>query len=231
MNETEHCVDDLPGLLHGELRLGPLRTVTTHLRGCAECQRELVETAVAVGALARVERQGLLDGSLPTLPPLADVPPETPASATHLDATRRPRTKWLAPVAAVVAAFVVVAGAVLLTREGSSPDPPTEAVALLAVGSTPARGEVTMSGTGASRTMVVSTDLDPTAPRSYYEVWLLNTHTNGMVAVGVLPTSGVAHFTLPSDLLERYDAVDLSLQPDNGQTTHSSDSVLRAKYA
>ena len=62
-------------------------------------------------------------------------------------------------------------------------------------------------------------------------MWLLNTHTNGMVAVGVLPTSGIAHFTLPSDLLERYDAVDLSLQPDNGQTTHSSDSVLRAKYA
>jgi hypothetical protein len=235
VSEAEHCVDDLPGLLHGELRLERLRAVTTHLRGCQECQRELVETAAGVGALARVERQGLLDGSLTTLPPLADVPaehPTAPAAPTELDATRRRRrTRWLASVAAAVVVLLVITGAVLLTRDGSAPDAPADAVQLLAVGDTPARGEITMSGTGASRTMVVSTDLDPTSAQSYYEVWLLDTRTNGMVAVGVLPTSGTAQFTLPSDLLERYDAVDLSLQPDDGQTTHSSHSVLRAKYS
>ena len=135
------------------------------------------------------------------------------------------------PVAAAVVALVVIAGGVLLNRGSSSPSAPTAAVRLVAVGSQPAHGEVTMSGKGASRTMVVSTDLAPAAEDSYYEVWLLDTRTNGMVAVGVLPTDGTAHFTLPSNLVSRYDAVDLSLQPDNGVTTHSSDSVLRARYA
>ena len=232
MNEAEHCVDDLPGFLHGELRLERLRAVTMHLRGCPECRRELVEIAVGVAALARVERQGLLDGSLTTLPPLADPLAETLATPTDFGTTpRRRRARWSAPVAAAIVVLLVITGAALLTRDGSSPDAREEAVQLVAVGNQPAHGRLTMSGAGASRTMVVSTDLDPTSPTSYYEVWLLDTRTNGMVAVGVLPTNGTAHFTLPSELLERYDAVDLSLQPDNGKTTHSSQSVLRAKYA
>jgi hypothetical protein len=35
---------------------------------------------------------------------------------------------------------------------------------------------------------------------------------------------------LPEELLSRYDAVDLSLQADNGNPVHSADSVPRAKY-
>jgi hypothetical protein len=137
----------------------------------------------------------------------------------------------MVPVAAAIVAFAVFAGAVLLDQGSSSPKAPTEQVALQAVGPQPAQGTVKMSGAGTSKTMVVTTDLAPASPRSYYEVWLLDTRTNGMVAVGVLPTTGTAHFTLPSDLVARYDAVDLSLQPDNGVTTHSADSVLRARYA
>ena len=185
--------------------------------------------AVGVGALARVERQGLLDGEVATLPPLVELPRDEPADLATAR-RRRPHARWLVPVAAAVVALVVLAGAVLLDP-GSSPGAPTEQVSLQAVGPQPARGTVEMSGTGASRTMVVSTDLAPATADSYYEVWLLDTRTNGMVAVGVLPTNGTAHFTLPSDLVSRYDAVDLSLQPDNGVTTHSSDSVLRARYA
>lgn len=234
MNEVEHYVEELPALLHGELRLEDLRAVTRHLRTCEACRRELVEVAIGVGALARVHRQGLLDGVAPTLPPLAELPPDAPADEPADLATargRRRRTRWLVPVAAAVVALVVLAGAVLLNRGSSSPNRPTAQVALQAVGPQPAQGTVEMSGTGASRTMVVSTDLAPASPETYYEVWLLDTRTNGMVAVGVLPTDGTARFTLPSDLVSRYDAVDLSLQPDNGVTTHSSDSVLRARYA
>ncbi len=231
MNDADRYVEELPALLHGELTLAELRSLTAHLRACASCQRELVEVAVGVGAVARVQRQGLLDTAAPTLPALAELPPDEPADLHAARGHRRRLASWRVLAAAAVAALIVLGGAVLLNRGSSSPNPPDEQLALQAVGTRPVRGEVTMSGKGASRTMVVSTDLAPVSARSYYEVWLLDTTTNRLVAVGVLPPSGTAHFTLPSDLLSRYDAVDLSLQPDNGQTTHSSDSVLRAKYA
>jgi hypothetical protein len=233
VNATRHCIEELPALLHGELPLDELRRVTTHLRTCVSCQRELVEVATGVGALARVERQGLVDDARPQLPPLAELPPEElPDAPVDLDAARRRRpARWLVPVAAAVVALVVASAAILVTRDDSSPSAPTAQVALRPVGSQPARGEVEMSGRGGSRTMVVSANLPPASAKSYYEVWLLDTRTNGMVAVGVLPASGTAHFTLPSDLVARYNTVDLSLQPDNGVPTHSNQSVLRARYA
>ena len=254
MNAVEHPVDELPALLHGELSLDHLRTVTAHLRSCASCQRDLVEIASGFGALARAEREGLLDvapnalpplGELPADPPAdtpADTPAHTPAAApvaaspsSPVSTHRRSRARWLVPVAAAVVVMLVASAAFLLTRSGSSSSPssssPTAQVALQPLGDQAAAGKVEMSGAGASRTMVVSTDLAPASTDHYYEVWLLDTRTNGMVAVGVLPTSGTAHFTLPNELLERYNAVDLSLQADNGNPAHSADSVLRAKYA
>jgi hypothetical protein len=52
-----------------------------------------------------------------------------------------------------------------------------------------------------------------------------------MLAVGVLPPDGRGRFRLPSTILAGYDAVDISLQADNGNPKHSSDSILRARYA
>jgi anti-sigma-K factor RskA len=246
VNAAEHPVDELPALLHGELRLDDLRTVSAHLRSCASCQRELVEIATGFGVLARAERQGLLDAEPPVLPALDELPADEPAQApvekpAELDAARsrrRTRSRWLVPVAAVVAVLLVASAAFLISRGGSTSSPsPTAQVALQPIddrdasGKVDATGKVEMSGSGASRIMVVSTDLPPASRGHYYEVWLLDTRTNGMVAVGVLPTSGTAHFTLPDDLLSRYDAVDLSLQADNGNPLHSADSLLRAKYA
>jgi len=235
VTETAHCIEELAGLLHGELALDELRRVTTHLRSCESCRRELVEVATGVGALARVERLGLVDAMPPKLPPLADLSVDPLAELAEAR-TRRRRARWVVPVAAAVVAVLVASAAILVNRDGSSSPSrsranPTAEVALQAVGAQPARGEVSMSGTGASRTMVVSTNLPPTKADSFYEVWLLDTRTNGMVAVGVLPSSGTANFTLPSHLVSRYNAVDLSLQPDNGVPTHSNQSVLRARYA
>jgi hypothetical protein len=229
-----HCVEDLPALLNGELALPELRATTRHLRSCAACQQELVEIAAGMGALSHAERQGLIDSAPLVLPPLADVVVADAAEAmqpTSLPvASEKRRRRWALPVAA---AFLValVAGAALLGRDSSTKQSPTAQAPLIAVGSQPARGTVAMAGTGASRTMVVSTDLTPTKAGSFYEVWLLDTRTNGMVAVGVLPASGSARFTLPSNLLAGYNAVDISLQPDNGVPVHSADSVLRANYA
>ena len=112
---------------------------------------------------------------------------------------------------------------------------PTTQVALEPVGPTPATGTVTMAeveGTdGAEQLMSVDTSLLPPAPDdAFYEVWLLQPDTGQMLAVGVLP-SDAASFTLPAALVANYQAVDVSLQPDDGGVVHSVDSVLRATYA
>jgi Anti-sigma-K factor rskA, C-terminal len=238
VNAVEHPVDELPALLHGELSLDAVRPLTVHLRSCASCQRELVEIATGFGVIARAQRKGLTEAEPTALPPLGDLvadepaAPDAPAELERARARRRTGPRWLVPVAAVVVALLVASAAFVLTRDGPSSSPPNAAqVALQPVGDASAAGKVEMSGSGPSRTMVVSTNLPPASRDHYYEVWLLDTRTNGMVPVGVLPTSGTAHFTLPDELLARYDAVDLSLQADNGIPVHSSQSLLRAKYA
>jgi hypothetical protein len=223
-------------MLRGELALEQLRTVTAHLRTCEPCRRELVELAAGAATTARAARHGLVDRVPTPLPPLrvpadeaADVTPvaATPAPGPRADARRRAR--WLAPVAAAVAAVVALV-VVVQVRDGS-PDRAPAPLALGAIGNARAEGTVSMRDAGDHQVMVVSTNLLPAERGHYYEVWLLDTETNGMVAVGVLPDSGRGEYTLPRDLVSRYDAIDLSLQPDNGSTVHSSDSVLRAQYA
>lgn len=135
----------------------------------------------------------------------------------------------MALVAAAVIAIVATVAIVRL-RDPSS-EPASSRVVLDAIGDPRAQGTVSMHSEGGNQVMVVSTNLPRAARGHYYEVWLLDTATNGMVAVGVLPSNGQGEYTLPSALLRRYDAIDLSLQPDDGRIVHSSDSVLRAKYA
>jgi Anti-sigma-K factor rskA len=93
-----------------------------------------------------------------------------------------------------------------------------------------AHGQVEMRGSGRDRTMTVDTELAAATPGTYYEVWLLRQATGAMVPLGVLPQTGHAQYVIPSRLVANYNAVDISLQQDNGSTVHSPSSVLRAYY-
>jgi len=232
-----HPIDELPAMLRGELSLDQVRTVTAHLRTCEPCRRELVELAAGAASIARAARHGLLDGVPAPLPPLelptedADAESDEELAAAHASESdvRTGRRKRLLTLVAAAALTVVTLVGIIQLRD-SSPDGGTASVVLDAIGDSSAQGTVRMRSDGANQVMVVSTNLPPAARDHYYEVWLLDTETNGMVAVGVLPNSGHGEYTLPKELLARYDAIDLSLQPDNGKTVHSSDSVLRAQY-
>lgn len=252
-----HPSDQLPLLLSGELTLDELRTVVLHTRACPLCQAELVEVAAGFGALRGVALAGLTDIEDP--PPLAVHPieasPIRPVDDTGVaeagarqgsdgsgasPSTARRRSRLLTVVGAAAAAVVLVLGGVLVgSRLGGADEDlltgPTTQVALEPVGPTPATGTVTMAeveGTdGAEQLMSVDTSLLPPAPDdAFYEVWLLQPETGQMLAVGVLP-SDAASFTLPAALVANYQAVDVSLQPDDGGVVHSGDSVLRATYA
>ena len=226
-----HPLEELPDLLNGELSLDELGGVVIHLRHCRDCQAELVEVAGAAGALRHVERAGMADMMEPPALPQLTQPPRTAepfagpgAAVTYLGPRRR-------RILSLAAAVLVLVAAGLLVGRAQHGRGPTVKVAFTTLGSQPAQGSVEMSGSGASRTMRVTATLSEPAPGTYYEVWLLDVRSGGMVAVGVLPTGHTAQFALPTTIVARYNAVDISLQPDNGSTVHSNDSVLRATYS
>jgi hypothetical protein len=62
----------------------------------------------------------------------------------------------------------------------------------------------------------------------YYEVWLIDEDVAGMIALGALPAGSVGTFTVPPGvLIEDFPILDISLEPLNGDPTHSKESVLR----
>jgi Anti-sigma-K factor rskA/Putative zinc-finger len=214
---SDHPIDELPALVAGELDLETLREVVRHLRDCPACQAELVEIAAAAGALRySATLAGGPEVTADDLPPL-------PA---RLPARRRRRV----PVVASAAIALVAAVAIILavTLGGSSSR--RVSVTLSPIGQTAATGRVVMSGPAPQRTMTVETSLPAAPPASFYQVWLLNTAAGKMLPVGLL-SGGRGRYILPAGIVAAYDAVDISLQADNGNPAHSADSVLRGRYA
>ena len=89
-----------------------------------------------------------------------------------------------------------------------------------------------MAGDGGDRRMTVTADdLPALRPGQYYEVWLLDPDAGTVFPVGVLPRDGEARFTLPASVVGRYQVIDVSLEADDGDPTHSKRSLLRGRYA
>jgi anti-sigma factor RsiW len=216
----EHVVEELPALVGGELDLDETRRVTNHLRACAECRQELVEVAAGIGLMRRLDEVSAVP---------VDVPEPLPVS---LESVRRSRSRPAVLVAAAAAILLLVGVAVAgFTLTGSDDSGPSARVVLAPVSTDNARGSVAMRTAGSAQAMEVDTSLDAAPSDGYYEVWLLDRDSGQMLPVGVLPPDGRGTYRLSGELLERYDTVDISLQPDDGSTEHSKDSVLRANYS
>jgi hypothetical protein len=93
---------------------------------------------------------------------------------------------------------------------------------------------VDAAGVGQVRVTVV----DPWGvPRgACLEAWLMDAAGTRLHALGALTpqTDGALHgsFELPADLpLDRYDTVDVSVEPLNGEPSHSGVSLLRGRTA
>jgi Anti-sigma-K factor rskA len=221
-----------------------------HHAACEQCRAEVASLQRAVDAVAVPQ----LAAPGPTVPP----PPrvwEAIAAATGVSATPRTevaqqpadpgvppdprpdaevlpfrsrRRPVLLVAAAVVAGAVVGAGAVALLQDRDDGQEVT-AVALdpLADNDASGRAEVVVRDDG---TRVVEVDLDaPSLDDGYYEIWLIDREVVGMVPLGVV-APGSQTFELPADLdLGQYPLVDVSVEPLDGNPTHSGVSVARGE--
>ena len=159
----------------------------------------------------------------------AEKPGDVPAAPVTELAPRR-RRRWL-PVAAAACAVGLVGGLIggvwwQSTRE------PAAAPVLYEAELDPLPG-----WTGGGRAYVeqlddgrrdVVVDVDATgADTGLREVWLLTDDATGLVSVGLLDGES-GRFAIPADLdLSRYPLLDVSAEPDDGDPTHSGDSIVR----
>jgi hypothetical protein len=236
----EEILDDLPAMLTGELSPSRERAVAEHLDGCDPCRRELAVVARASAWLQDAIRLDVVTEMVPS----SESETTTPATAADLPPLQLPKhswapgrtsrtgarphaARWLAAAAAVVLLVAGVLGGVALGR--ASNDSSGTAVALrpvtggLSVGD--AAGEAKLSAAGGMRLAVNGLPAPPGS--DFYEVWLYDPPTGRMLSVGVLPPNGKGSYSLPSSLKNTYSAVEISLEPNDGDPAHSKISVLR----
>ncbi|MGF9756042.1 anti-sigma factor [Microvirga sp. 0TCS3.31] len=215
--------------------------VREHVETCPEC-------AGLVAAFTGVRRRAGADALVP--PPaelrarvLAEVRSEAPPVSLPVRAEPAPRRRvplWLAGVAAALALLAGVG----LGRLGTGPDetpeavtPPTDtgtvvaATPLTALDSDAERGEASAVQTDDTFTIRVSAS-DLGDEPGVREVWLINVDGERMVSIGLLASGDEGEFAVPMDLIdEGYRIVDISVEPDDGDPTHSGVSIARGELA
>ena len=244
----QHCTPE-------QLALAALREPlpaddAAHLAGCERCRAEVVSLQRAVDAVAVPQ----LAAPGPSVPPPPRVweaiaaatgvsaspssvpaseerpaaPEEPPAQVAEVLPFRSRRRPVLLVAAAVVAGAAVGAGAVAVLSDRDDGEAVT-AVALdpLADNDASGQAEVVVRDDG---TRVVEVDLDaPALDDGYYELWLIDREVAGMVPLGVV-SPGSQTFELPADLdLGQFPLVDVSVEPLDGDPTHSGVSVARGE--
>jgi anti-sigma-K factor RskA len=228
---VQHCTPE-------QLALAALReplpaSDTAHLETCERCRAEVASLQRGVDALA-VPRLAAPGASVAPPPRVW----EAIAKATGVAGADtgpevvpfRSRRPVLLVAAAVLAGAVVGAGTVAVLQ-GRDDGEAVTAVALDPLAGTDASGraEVVVRGDG---TRVLQVDLEAPAPEdSYYEIWLIDRDVVGMFPLGVV-YPGTQTVELPAGLdLRQYPLVDVSVEPLDGDPTHSGVSVARGELA
>ena len=213
--------------------------VREHAETCPEC-------AGLVAAFTGVRRRAGADALVP--PPaglrdqvLAQVrsqvaePVSEPAPVERT--ARRGVPLWLAGVAAALALLAGIGLGRIGTSDEDTPEavPPTDsgtvvaATPLTALDSDAARGEASAVQTDDTFTIRVSASELGDEP-GVHEVWLINVDGKRMISIGLLASGDEGEFAVPMDLIdEGYRIVDISVEPDDGDPTHSGVSLARGE--
>jgi hypothetical protein len=229
---SAHISDELPLLLTGEASRDAVERAAEHLRGCTDCQQELVSAVVAHASLMSARRFAPERADRPQASERADAPahPLPDLSAvldqirTEKDEPRWPRSRvLLAAAAAVVVVGGGVAGGVLAT--GGSGGPAARTVALVGPGHTTAAATLI----GGDHMRIDATALPRLDAGHQYEVWLTNASGSSMQAVGFIRADRHADIQVPAPLMQQYQDIAVSVQGVR-QTQFSGKVVLQGSY-
>ncbi|WP_238008200.1 anti-sigma factor [Dactylosporangium sp. AC04546] len=181
--------------------------------------------------------------SLHSDPPPRRLPP-LPPPVKVVDTPARPGRRgpgWVATV--VIAAGAAVAGAgvtagVLYDRGGAARPAPAACragdprVELEAVPGAPSglTGYACLVSAGGDRKLLVHAEGMPARADGDYEAWLLDPAGLGVQPLGVLGSGADQELTVPGTLdLARFNVVDISAEPHDGNAGHSGHSLLRGR--
>lgn len=245
-------IDDLAALV---LEPGDVPAdVQQHVHACPTCAQTLEALATtrrAAGADALVappsglrtrvmaEALGRPAGVVADTP--AAVAPDAPAGTGEpvpLASRRRGGVPlWLASVAAVTAlvAGLGVGRLSVGTPEAAPVEPePSGAVlaatSLTALDSDAPRGNAEALGHTDDVVTVSVEAMSLGDEPGFHEVWLINVDGKRMVALGILARGDDGTFDVPRRLIdEGYRIVDISVEPDDGDPTHSGVSLARGE--
>jgi Anti-sigma-K factor rskA len=155
---------------------------------------------------------------------------------TRADRPRRGIPAWAAAAAAAVALVAGLGLGRLTVAEPESPDRQD-------TGSVVAAADLTALDSDADRGVASAVRDDDTLTLrvrarelgdedGFHEVWLINVDGTRMVALGVLAEGDTGEFQVPQGLIdEGYRIVDISVEPDDGDPTHSGVSLARGELA
>lgn len=237
-------LDDLADLV-----LDPDHTpdsVRTHVESCPACTDRLdalldVRRLAVGGALVappgRVREQVLAQvrGTEAVDEPRSLQVPDSPRDEPR---ERRRIPVWAAGVAAALALFAGLGIGRLVDGDDAVPggDTPEAAVVaaadLTALDSSAGRGVASVVRSDDAITLRVRARGLGDDDDGFHEVWLINLDGTRMVALGVLPEGDTGEFQVPRGLLdEGYRIVDISVEPDDGDPTHSGVSLARGELA
>lgn len=251
-----HCDPDTLALI-GLGEAPPTPQDAAHLRACEQCQAEVAAYAdvVGIGRELRADDQltappaqvwQRISAAISADPEGESAPDPTPdradAEGAEADSvvvldeqrSRRRGGRWL-PILAAAAVGAVIGGSVIggLAINRDSPSTP-QVLASGELAPLPDGADQQTTGTarlervGGQYVLQVSASQLP-SPAGFYEVWMMNPETSGLVAMGTFNASqSQASFPVPESLpMTEYTSVDISDEPFDGVPGHSAVSVLR----
>lgn len=227
MNDT-----DIVGYLLGELGPDERRRMEEALGRDPALRAEVERMSAIVGELETMPAEVWEPGPVPPLPGL----PERGRAPGARAALRRlvPARLTLPPLAAAAAALALLAAGVgigVLAAGDGEPAPAGPAVALRPIGgeAPSASGEALVVASDGGGLRLRVDGLPPSAQGEHYELWLLD-GPDRLLSLGAfrVPPEGATEVTVPLPVpLTAFDFVDVSVEPEDGDPSHSGRSVLR----
>lgn len=150
---------------------------------------------------------------------------QAPSSVTSLDHHRRRRRPAGVLLGAVAASLVAaVAVGALINRDGRSVLSETE---LASLQDQERFGTATLiDEDGTIRLDIDLAERLVSSDGQYFELWIIDTQVEGMYSLG--PISADGSYSVPDGVdVSEYPIVDISIEPEDGDPTHSGASVYR----